>query len=173
MDDLRNRIQEEAHGSRYSIHLGSTKMYHDLRELFWWEVLKEVIAEFVAKCPNFQDAKAEHQKQSGLLQEIQVPTWKWEIVNMDFVVSMPRTQRKHYSIWVVVDRWTKYAHFIPIKSTYLTEDYARIFIDEIVCRHGILLSIVSDRGDQFKSRFWRSFQKRWGKKVKLSTGFHP
>ena len=70
VDDLRNRIVEEVHGSRYSIHPCSTKMYYDLRELFWWEGLKRDIAEFVAKCPNFQKVKAEHQNPSGLVQEI-------------------------------------------------------------------------------------------------------
>ena len=117
VDDVINRILKEAHGSRYSIRPSSTKMYHDLREVFWWEVLKEDIAEFVAKCPNCQQVKAEHQKSSGLLQDIQVPTWKWEDINMDFVVGFPRKQNQHDSIWVVVDRLTKSAHFIPIKST--------------------------------------------------------
>ena len=78
VDGLRNWILEEDHGSRYSIHPGSTKMYHDLREVFWWEDLKNDIAEFVAKCPNCQQVKAEHQNSGGLLQEIKVPTWKWK-----------------------------------------------------------------------------------------------
>ena len=92
---------------------------------------------------------------------------------MDFVVGFPWTQKQHDSIWVVVDRLSKYAHFIPIKSTYLVEDYAWIFTDDIVCRHNIPLSIISDRGAQFTSRFLRSFQKGLGTKVKLSTTFHP
>ena len=88
-----------------------------------------------------------------------------------FVVGLPQTLRQYDSIWVIVDRLTKFAYFIPVKSTYLAEDYARIFIDEIVCRHGILLSIISDRGAPFTSSFWRSFQKGLGTKVKLSTTF--
>ena len=91
---------------------------------------------------------------------------------MDFVVGLPRAQRKYDSIWVVVDRLTKSAHFIPVKSTYSAEDYARIFIDDIMYHHGIPLSIISDRGAQFTSRFWRSFRKGLGTKVKLSTTFH-
>ena len=97
--------------------------------------------------------KAKHQKPGGLLQEIQVPTWKWEDINMDFVVGYPQTQRKYDSIWVVVDRLTKYADFFSIRSTYSVEDYAKIFINENVCRHGIPLSNISDRGEQFISRF--------------------
>ena len=72
---------------------------------------------------------------------------------MDFVVGFPRTRKKYDSIWVVVDNLTKSVHFIPVKYTYSEEDYARIFIDEIVCHHGISLFIISDRGVQFISRF--------------------
>ena len=92
-------------------------MYHDLREVFWCEGIKKDIAEFFAKCPNCQQVKFEHQNSGGLLQEIQVPTWKLEEINMDFFLGLPR-QQKYDSIWVVVDRLTKSAHFIPIKSTY-------------------------------------------------------
>ena len=106
--------------------------------------------------------KDEYRKLHGLVQEIQVPTWKWEDINMDFVVGLPRTQKQYEYIWVVVDRLTKSDYFIPVKSTYSVEDYARIFINEIVCCHGILLSIISDRGAQFTSRFWRSFKEGLG-----------
>ena len=92
---------------------------------------------------------------------------------MDFLVGLPQTQKQCDSIWVVVDRLTKSAHFIPIKSTYSVEYYTKIFIDAIVCRHGGPLSIILDRGIQFISRFWRSFQRELGTKVKLSTAFHP
>ena len=117
--------------------------------------------------------KNEHQKLGGLLQEIQVLTLKWEDVKMDFIVGFPRTRRKYNSIWVVIYRLMKSAHFIPVKSTYLPEDYARIYIDKIVSHHGVPLSIILDRGPQFKSRFWRSFQIGLGTQVKLSTAFHP
>ena len=86
---------------------------------------------------------------------------------------MPQTLKKHESIWVVVDRLTKSAHFIPVKSTYSAEDYAKIYNDKIKSLHGVLLPIISDRGHQFPSRFWRSFQKGLGTQVKLSTIFHP
>ena len=92
---------------------------------------------------------------------------------MDFVVGLPQTKKSYDSIWVVVDRLTKSARFIPIKSTYLARNYARIFLDEIVWCHGIPLSIIMDRGAQFTSRFFRSFQKGSGTIVKLSSAFHP
>ena len=95
---LRDWILEEAHGSLCFIHPGLTKMYHDLREIYWWEGLKRNIEEFVAKCPNCQQVKAEDQKLGGLLQEIQIPTWKWEDINMDFVLGLPWTQMSYDSI---------------------------------------------------------------------------
>ena len=93
VDDLRNWILEEAHEAGYSIYPGSTKMYHDNIKVFWWDDLKRNIAKFVPKCPNFQQVKDEHRKLGGLLQEIQIPTWKWTDINMDLVVGLPKTQK--------------------------------------------------------------------------------
>ena len=81
VDNLRKRISEEAYGSRYSIHHGATKIYRDLRKLYWWNVLKMDIEEFISKCPNFKEVKVEHIKTSVLIQEMGVPTWKWEEIN--------------------------------------------------------------------------------------------
>ena len=104
MDDLRTRIIEEAHGSRYSIHSGSTKMYHDLKKIYWGDSMKKDIAEYMAKCPNCQQVKAEQLKPGGLTQIIKVPTWKLEAIDLDFVVCLSKTRRQHDSIWVIVDR---------------------------------------------------------------------
>ncbi|KAH0709204.1 hypothetical protein KY284_010631 [Solanum tuberosum] len=125
------------------------------------------------KCSNYQQVKAEHQGPGGLTQVIDILTWKWEEVNMDFVVGFPRTHRQHNSIWVIVDRLTKSAHFLPVKVSYSAEDYAKLYIKEIVKFHGAPLSIISDRGAQFTSHFWWSFQSGLGTQVKLSTAFHP
>ncbi|WMV24926.1 hypothetical protein MTR67_018311 [Solanum verrucosum] len=92
---------------------------------------------------------------------------------MDFVVGLPQTRRQHDSIWVIVDRLTKSAHFLPVKVSYSVEDYAKLYIKEIVKLHGSPLSIISDRGAQFTSHFWRSFQSGLGTQVKPSTAFHP
>ena len=116
--------------------------------------------------------KAEHQKSGGVLQEFQVPTWMWEVIIMNFLVGLPRTQKQYDSILVVVDRLTKSAYFISVKSSYSVEDNARIFIDDIVCIHGIPLSIICDRGAQLTSTFSRLFKRGLGAKVKRSTSFH-
>nr|AAT39297.2 Gag-pol protein, putative [Solanum demissum] len=173
VDGLQERIMEEAHSSRYSIHPGSTKMYHDLREVYWWNGMKKGIAEFVAKCPNCQQVKVEHQRPVGLAQRIKLPEWKWEMINMDFITGLPKSHRQHDSIWVIVDQMTKSAHFLPVRTTNIAEDYAKLYVQEIVRLHGIPISIISDRGAQFTAQFWKSFKKGLGSKVNLSTAFYP
>src|SRR5688500_10443574 len=114
-----------------------------------------------------------HQRPGGLSQDIEIPTWKWKDINMDFIPGLPKTRRQNDSIWVIVDRMTKSAHFILVKTSFNADDYARAYIQEILNLHGALLSIILDRGTQFTSHFWRSFQRALGTKVKLSTAFHP
>jgi hypothetical protein len=116
---LRNLIMEEAHNTPYSIHPGRSKMYQDLKDTFWWHGMKRVIAFFIARCNICQKVKAEHQRPAGLLQPLQIPVWKWGEVGMDFITGLPRSSRGHDSIWVIVDRLTKVAHFMPFKTTDL------------------------------------------------------
>nr|CAE05379.1 OSJNBa0022F16.3 [Oryza sativa Japonica Group] len=111
--DLKDAILKKAHDTLYSIHPGSTKMYQDLKERFWCASMKREIAEYVAVCDVCQRVKAEHQKPAGLLQPLKIPEWKWEEIGMDFITGLPRTSSGHDSIWVIVDRLTKVAHFIP------------------------------------------------------------
>jgi len=117
--------------------------------------------------------KAEHQKPGGLLQPLPIPVWKWEHITMDFVVGMPRIQKHHDAIWVVVDRLTKSAHFLPLRTSYNAEQLAELYIKEIVRLHGVPLSIVSDRDTKFASRVWHGFQTAMGTELNLSTAFHP
>ncbi|GAU51265.1 hypothetical protein TSUD_412520 [Trifolium subterraneum] len=171
--DLKRSILEEAHKSGFSIHPGSTKMYHDQKKNYWWPNMKTEIAEFVSRCIVCQQVKIEHQKPAGPLQPLEIPEWKWEHITMDFVTSLPRNQKGEDSIWVIVDRLTKSAHFIAVKSTYKASRYAEIFLEEIVKLHGVPLSIVSDRDPTFTSHFWRAFQKAMGTRLRMSTSNHP
>ncbi|XP_070057304.1 uncharacterized protein [Nicotiana tomentosiformis] len=98
VDGLRERIMAKAHTSRYSVHTGSTKMYHDLKKVYWWNDMKRNVAEFLTRCPNYQQVKAEHQRPGGLARNIEIPMWKRELINMDFVVRLPHTLRKFDSI---------------------------------------------------------------------------
>ncbi|WVZ76697.1 hypothetical protein U9M48_024650 [Paspalum notatum var. saurae] len=118
VDSIKKLILSEAHDTAYSIHPGSTKMYHDLKERFWCYGMKRGAAEYVGVCDTCQRVKAKHQRPAGLLQPLRIPEWKWEEISMDFIVGLPRIQKGYNSIWVVVDRFTKVAHFIHVNTTY-------------------------------------------------------
>nr|GFB86196.1 DNA/RNA polymerase superfamily protein [Tanacetum cinerariifolium] len=170
---LREALLTEAHSSPFLVHPGFTKMYHDLKQYFWWSGIKRDVATFVSKCLICQQVKIEHQWASGLLQQLDIPVRKWGEISMDFVTGLPQTQRRHDAIWVVVDRLTKSAHFLPIRKDYSVSRLAEVFQQEIIRLHGTPLAIVSDRDPRFASRFWKGLQKAWGTRLKFSTAFHP
>ncbi|GJS78586.1 hypothetical protein Tco_0728467 [Tanacetum coccineum] len=167
---LRDLIMHESHKSKYSIHPGSDKMYHDLKKLYWWPNMKAIIAEYVSKCLTCSRVKAECQKPSGLLVQPEIPMWKWERITMDFVTKLPKTSTGHDAIWVIVDRFTKLAHFIPIRATDSMETLTRLYIKEIVSRHGVPISIISDHDSHFTSRFWQSLQNALGTQLDMNFG---
>ena len=135
--------------------------------------MKKDVADFVVKCLTCLQVKAEHQRPGGTLQSLDVPEWKWDKITMDLVTGLPRTAKGFDTIWVIVDRLTKTTHFLPVRMTYTTAQYARLYLDRIVPMHGVPISIISDRGTQFTSRFWRSFQEALGTQLRFSTAFHP
>jgi hypothetical protein len=150
---LKDKILHEAHESAYSIHPGGSKMYHDLKTTYWWYGMNRDVAEYVILWDTCQRVKAEHQCPTGLLQLLQVLEWKWEEIAMDFIVGLPITQSGCDSIWVIMDRFTKVAHFIPIKSTYSGPQLVELYMSRIVCLYRVPKKIVSDRGTQFTSKF--------------------
>jgi hypothetical protein len=101
--DLKKKILDEAHLSKFSMHPGSTKMYHDLKPLYWWTRMKREIAQYVSECDTCQRIKASHLKSAGALQPLPIPSWKWDDISMDFIVGLPNTSRHHDSILVIVD----------------------------------------------------------------------
>jgi hypothetical protein len=115
--DLKKKILDEAHLSKFSMHPGSTKMYHDLKPLYWWTIMKREIAQYVSECGTCQRIKASHLKSAGALQPLSIPSWKWDDISMDFIVGLPNTSRHHDSIWVIVDRLMKVAHFLTVHTT--------------------------------------------------------
>ncbi|GKA57999.1 putative reverse transcriptase domain-containing protein [Tanacetum coccineum] len=153
--NLRTLIMNEAHTTKYFVHPGADKMYYDLRDLYWWSGIKKDITLYVSKCLTCSKVKAEHQKPSGLLQQPKIPEWKWENVTMDFIAKLPRTSGEygcilerdvttssgHDVIWVIVDRLTKSAYFLAIREDYKTERLARLYISEIIARHGTQLDL--------------------------------
>ncbi|KAL0549938.1 hypothetical protein IC582_014433 [Cucumis melo] len=147
---IKAELLTEAHSSPFSMHPGSTKMYQDLKRVYWWRNMKREVAEFVSKCLVCQQVKAPRQKPAGLLQPLNIPEWKWENVSMDFITGLPRTLRGFTVIWVVVDRLTKSAHFVPGKSTYTASKWAQLYMSET----------------------W-SASTAMGTRLDFSTAFHP
>nr|GEV69098.1 putative reverse transcriptase domain-containing protein [Tanacetum cinerariifolium] len=140
--EVRTLIMDEAHKSKYSVHPGADKMYYDLRD-----------------------------RPSGLLQQPEIPVWIWEGITMDFVTKSPRTSSGHDTIWVIVDRLTKSAYFLPMREDM--DRLARLYLNEIVARHGVPISIISDRDSRFTSRFWPSMQEALRTRLDMSTAYHP
>jgi hypothetical protein len=102
-----------------------------------------------------------------------VPKWKWEEIAIDFIVGLPRTQSGYDSIWVIVDRLTKVAHFIPVKTTYSGPQLAELYMSRIVCLHGVPKKNVSDRGTQFTLRFWERLHEALDTQLRSSSAYHP
>nr|GEW18272.1 putative reverse transcriptase domain-containing protein [Tanacetum cinerariifolium] len=138
--------QREAANDLKAPRPGADKMYYDLRDLYWWP---------------------------GLLQQPKILEWKWEKIMMDLVIRLPRSSSEYDAIWVIMDRLTKSAHFLPIRKDFKMEKLARIYINEIVARHGVPVSIILDRDGRFSSHFWRALQKALGTRLDMSTAYHP
>nr|GEW17712.1 putative reverse transcriptase domain-containing protein [Tanacetum cinerariifolium] len=143
--DLRALIMHEAHKSKYSVHPGSDKMYLDLKQLYLWLNMKADIATYVRKCLTCLRVKAEHQKPSGLLVQPKIPKWKWDNITMDFVTKLPRTSSGYDTIWVIVDFLTMSTHFLPMREDDSMDKLTKLYLKEVVTRHGIPISIISDR----------------------------
>ncbi|GJV53650.1 putative reverse transcriptase domain-containing protein [Tanacetum coccineum] len=131
---------------------------------------KRDIATYVRECLTYAKVKTEHQRPLGLLQQPEIPEWKWENITMDFITKLPRTRSGHNAIWVVVDRLTKSAHLLAIREDYSTEKLARLYTDEIVAPHGVSVLIISDRDPRFTSRRWQTFQKALGTRLDINFG---
>ena len=171
--DIKQIILQEAHNTPYTIHPGSTKMYRDVKGTFWWRNMKREIAQYVDECDTCKRVKAEHQRPPGLLQPLQISQWKWEEIQMDFITGLPKTRNREEIIWVIVDRLTKSAHFIPLAPGCSREKLAELYIHRIVALHGTPSRIVSDRGSMFTSKFWEKLQEALGTKLDFSTAYHP
>ncbi|GJX03834.1 putative reverse transcriptase domain-containing protein [Tanacetum coccineum] len=141
-------IMHESHKSKYSNHPGSDKMYQDMKKLYWWPNMKADIATYVSKCLTCAKVKAEHQRPSGLLVQPDIPQWKWDNITMDFVTKLP-------------------------KETDPMDKLARIYLKEVVTRHGIPLLIICDHDPRFTSNFWRSLQNALGTSLDMSIAYHP
>ncbi|GKA04798.1 putative reverse transcriptase domain-containing protein [Tanacetum coccineum] len=128
--DLRTVIMHESHKYKYSIHPSSDKMYQDMKKLYWWPNMKANIATYVSKCLTCAKVKAEHKRPSGLLVQPEIPQWKWDNITMDFVTKLPKSSQGYDTIWVIVDRLTKSAIFMPMRETDPMDKLARMYLKE-------------------------------------------
>ncbi|GJR96922.1 reverse transcriptase domain-containing protein [Tanacetum coccineum] len=171
--DLRTLIMHESNKSKYFIHPGFDKMYQDLKQLYWWPNMKANIATYVSKCLTCSKVKAEHQKPSDLLVQPEILEWKWEKITMDFVTNLPKMTNGYDTIWLIVDGLTKSAYFLPMRETDPMEKLMKLYMKEVVTRHGMHVSIISDRDGRFTSLFWKALNKALGTRLDISTAYHP
>ena len=150
---LRRELLEEFYNSRFTIHHGGTKIYSDMKQLYLWPGFKHDIVEFIAQCLVFQQVKAEHQRPRGKLQPLCIREWKWENITMNFVSGLPKSLGGNDAVWVIVHRLTKSSHFLPIRTTFILDKLASLYVKKIVRLHGVPISIVSDRDTHFTSKF--------------------
>jgi hypothetical protein len=135
--------------------------------------MKREIDTYVSECDTCQRVKVSHLKVSGTLQRLPIPSWKWEDISMDFIVGLPNISQKHDSIWVIIDRLTKTAQFLPVHTTYTAKKYAEVYLDQIIHLHGVPKTTISDRGAQFIARFWEQLQFSLGTKLIRSSAYYP
>eukprot|EP00253_Pinus_taeda_P020306 PITA_20306 len=170
---IRNLIMDEFHVSHYAGHPGYQKMITAIRKEYFWPGMKKDIVEYLSRCLECQQIKAEHQHPARLLKPLPVPEWKWEIISMDFITGLPKTKRNNDSIFVVVDKLSKAAHFIPVQSTYRAAQIAHIFMQNVFKLHGLPKTIISDRDVKFTSAFWKTLFVELGTQLNFSTAYHP
>jgi hypothetical protein len=135
--------------------------------------MKRDVTEYVALCDTCQKVKAKHQRPAGLVQPLKAPEWKWEEIGMDIIVGLPHTQARYDSIWVIVDRLTMVAHFIPVKTTDSGAKLVELYMSRIMCLHGVPKKIMSNRGSQFTSKFWEKRHESMDTKLNFSSAYHP
>ncbi|GKD21731.1 putative reverse transcriptase domain-containing protein [Tanacetum coccineum] len=134
--------------------------------------MKADIATYVGKCLTCSKVKSKHQKPSSLLVQPEIPEWKWEKITMDFITKLPKTTNG-YDTRVIVDRLTKSAHFLSMKENDAMDKFMRLYMKEVVTRHGVPVSIISDRGGRFMSLFWKALHEALGTRLDMGTAYHP
>jgi hypothetical protein len=169
---LKTKLITEFHSSAIGGHSGADATYQRIKRLFAWPGLKAQVSDFVRQCDICQHAKHSTTHPSGLLQPLPVPTGPWQDITMDFIEGLPLSEG-YNSILVVVDRFTKFAHFLPLRHPFTAPSVARLFVDSIVKLHGMPRSIVSDRDHIFTSSFWKLLFQQLGTKLKFTTAYHP
>jgi hypothetical protein len=171
--ELKRIILHEIHNVPYTGYPGYHKIIAAVKSQYFWPGMKREKEEYIARCMECQNVKEEHRHPAGLLHPLTILEWKWEVVTMDFITGLPRIGKLHDSIMVVVDKITKYAHFIPLKTTHKATNVVDIFMKEMARLHKIPKTIVSDRDPKFTSNFWKGLFKGFRMNLNFSTTYHP
>ena len=169
---LRSDVLQWAHSSKLTCHPGIRRTCDVLKQRFWWATLEEDTREYVNACPVCNQQKPSHQSPAGFLHPLPVPRRPWSHISLDFVTGLP-SSGGNTVILTVVDRFSKMAHFIPLSKLPSAKETAQLVLLHIFRLHGLPIDVVSDRGPQFTSIFWREFCAQLGASVSLSSGFHP
>jgi transposase InsO family protein len=169
---LQHKIIDAFHSSPIGGHSGVPASYQRLKRLFAWSGLKSAVQLFVQSCPTCQQAKPDRAKYPGLLQPLPVPSMAWQSISMDFIDGLPLSKGKN-CILVIVDRFSKYSHFVPLAHPFTAQSVAKLFLHNIYRLHGLPASIISDRDKVFTSRFWRELFRLAGVSLKMSSAYHP
>jgi hypothetical protein len=173
-DELKKRIIAEHHTTNIAGHRGVTKTHIAIKQHFYWQNMKQDVYQYVTSCPTCVVSKYNTQSPIGLLHPIPLPQRRWQQVTMDFITGIPRTSNYQYDmIMVVVDRLSKYAHFVPCYTTNSASDIAWLFFHRIVSLHGVPEVIISDRDRKFDNEFWKKLLQLAGTEVRLTTAYHP
>ncbi|GJP58278.1 hypothetical protein CLOP_g22985 [Closterium sp. NIES-67] len=170
---LRELLIQEVHDSNLSGHSGVDRTLKALQRFYYWPDMVTDVQRYVAACPICQRIKSSHQRSTGLLQPLEPPQRPWQHVTMDFVTGLPAGPSGNDTVFVVVDRLTKMAHFAPCRTTITAEETARLFISTVVRLHGIPAAIISDRDPKFTSKFWQDTWARYGTRLQFPSAYHP
>ncbi|KAJ1701330.1 hypothetical protein LUZ63_001109 [Rhynchospora breviuscula] len=170
--DWRNKIMQCLHDSSIGGHSGINVTYHKLKRYFYWPHLKQYVHDYMTSCHTCQIHKGEHISYPGLLQPLPIPNEAWQSLGLDFITGLPKSKGKDV-ILVVIDRFTKYGHFMALSHPFTASDVAQAFMDNIYKLHGLPHNLISDRDPVFTSNFWRELMDKIGVQLNLSTAYHP
>lgn len=170
--EFRGQVIHWAHSSSFTCHPGIKRTTFVASQRFWWPSMEKEVKEYVDACPTCAQQKTSHQPPSGLLQPLPVPSRPWSDISLDFVTGLPPSEG-NTTVLTVVDRFSKMVHFIPLTKLPSAKETADVVLHHVFRLHGFPRDVVSDRGPQFISQFWRAFCKLLGATVSLSSGYHP
>jgi hypothetical protein len=171
--DLRQQFLHDAHDAEFSGHQGVDRTLNNLSRHYWWPGLRQDVRKYVAECASCQRNKPSNMAKAGLLQPLPIPEAPWRTITMDLITDLPETEKGHDSVVVFVDKLTKMTHIAPCNKTISAEQFAEVYLANVVRLHGFQEIIISDRDPRWTGDFWRQVCKLFQTKLKFSTAFHP